>query len=118
MLMQQEVNPYHAKVIYLNFHPLEVVRRGSDAQLQVGKNNLSLVNLRRNISKSWCLIIQFIPNNSDLFGKWNRLKTTIVALSVARVNVSVESDSPHWLIFIDKGQHGIFEQEIHKPQDA
>ena len=28
-----------AKVIYLNFHPLEVVDRGSETQLQVGENN-------------------------------------------------------------------------------
>ena len=32
------LNPLPAKSSYLIFHPLEVVRRGSDAQLQVGEN--------------------------------------------------------------------------------
>ena len=31
-------NPYPAKLIYLSFHPLEVVSRYSDPQLQVGEN--------------------------------------------------------------------------------
>ena len=32
------VNPYPAKLIYLNFQPLEVVSRHCDPQLQVVKN--------------------------------------------------------------------------------
>ena len=32
------INPYPAKVIYLNFHPLEVVSRYRDTQLQVAEN--------------------------------------------------------------------------------
>ena len=31
------LNPYHAKLIYLNFHPLEIVSRYRDPQLQVMK---------------------------------------------------------------------------------
>ena len=32
------INPLPAKLAYLNFHPLEVVSRYRDTQLQVGKN--------------------------------------------------------------------------------
>ena len=32
------INPHPAEVIYLNFHPLGVVGRGSETQLQVGEN--------------------------------------------------------------------------------
>ena len=39
--------------IYLNFHPLEVVSRYRDLQLQVGENYAYLLNLRPNIGKSW-----------------------------------------------------------------
>ena len=42
-------NPYPAKVIYLNFQPLEVVGRG-----QVAENYSYLLNLSTNISKSLC----------------------------------------------------------------
>ena len=33
-----EINPYHAKFIYLNFHPLEDVSRYRGPHLQVGEN--------------------------------------------------------------------------------
>ena len=33
-----EINPYPAKLIYLNFHPLEAVSRYRDPQPQVGEN--------------------------------------------------------------------------------
>ena len=33
------IKPYPAKVIYLNFHQLEVVSRYRDPQLQVGENH-------------------------------------------------------------------------------
>ena len=39
----------------LNFHPLEVVSRYRDSQLQVCKNYASLFNLRPNVCKSWSL---------------------------------------------------------------
>ena len=35
----------HFLLIYLNFHPLEVVTRFLDRQLQVGENSKYLVNL-------------------------------------------------------------------------
>ena len=34
------VNPYPANLIHLNFHPLEVVSRYRDTQLQVAENYL------------------------------------------------------------------------------
>ena len=43
---------YSAKVIYLNFHPREVVTRYRDPQLQVDKTYSYLINLRQNICKS------------------------------------------------------------------
>ena len=58
-------NPYPAKLIYLNFHPLEVVARYRDPQLQVVENELYLFNLSTDIFKSWCLKTHFIPNNGD-----------------------------------------------------
>ena len=36
----------------LNFHPLEIVSRYRDQQLQVGANYTDLFNLRQNIFKS------------------------------------------------------------------
>ena len=55
-----------AKVIYLNFHPLEFVSHYHDPQLQVSENYSYLFNLSTGICKSWCLDTPFIPNNSDL----------------------------------------------------
>ena len=53
----KHINTYPAKVIYLNFHPLEVVSRYRDPQLQVDENYY-LFNLK-SICKSWCLNIHF-----------------------------------------------------------
>ena len=39
-------NSYPAELIYLNFHPLEVVSRYRDPQLQVSENYAYLFNLR------------------------------------------------------------------------
>ena len=39
-----KINPYPAKLIYLNFHPLEAVSRYSDPQLQVAEHYLYLFN--------------------------------------------------------------------------
>ena len=51
VIIRMVINPYPAKLIYLNFHPLEVVGRGSETQLQVGENYAYLFNLRSNICK-------------------------------------------------------------------
>ena len=41
---------YPAKLNNLNFHPLEVVDRGSETQLQMGENYTYLFNLTPNIA--------------------------------------------------------------------
>ena len=64
--------PYTAKLVYLNFHTLEVVSRYRDPQPQAAENYSYLFNLRSNIHKYWCLNSDLIPNNSDLI----RLKKT------------------------------------------
>ena len=46
------VNPLSARLYYLNFHPLEVVSRYRDPQLQVGENYPCLFNPRPNICES------------------------------------------------------------------
>ena len=46
------VNPYPAKVICLNFQPLEVVSRYRDPQPQVVENYSYLFNLGPNIYRS------------------------------------------------------------------
>ena len=38
MIVLVHVNPSNAKSSYFNFHPLEVVSRYRDSQLQVGEN--------------------------------------------------------------------------------
>ena len=53
-----EINSYPAKVIYLNFQPLEVVGRCSETQLQVAEN----YSYSFNLSKTICT---FHSNNSD-----------------------------------------------------
>ena len=42
-------DPHSSELINLNFHPLEVVSRYRDSQLQVTKNGLNLPNLCRNL---------------------------------------------------------------------
>ena len=46
------INPFPAKLIYLNFHPLEVVSRYRDPQLQAAENYSYLFNLSTDICKS------------------------------------------------------------------
>ena len=50
----------------LFFHPLEVVSRYRDPQLQVGENKPYLFNLRPNICKFCRLNTHFVHNNCDL----------------------------------------------------
>ena len=60
------ITPYPAKLIYLNFQPLEVVSRYRDPQLQVVENYTYLFNLRPNMDKSWWVNTHVIRNISDL----------------------------------------------------
>ena len=62
------INPFPAELNNLNFHPLEVVARYRDPQLQVGGNYSCSVNLRPIICKYRCLNTNLIINDSDLIG--------------------------------------------------
>ena len=52
--------------LFLNFHPIEVVSRYRDPQLQVSENYPYLFNSSANILKSWCLNTHFVSNKSAL----------------------------------------------------
>ena len=65
-IIMSEPNSFPAKLSHLNFHPLEVVSRQHDPQLEVVKKYSFSFNLRANICKSCCLNTHFIPNNCDL----------------------------------------------------
>ena len=47
-----DLDPLHAMLSYLYFHPLEVVSHYRDPQLQVGENYPYLFKFRPNICKS------------------------------------------------------------------
>ena len=57
-----------ARLCNLNFHPLEVVSRYRDPQLQVGENYSYLFSLGAHICKTWCFNTHFVPNDIDLMG--------------------------------------------------
>ena len=50
-LILLRINPYLAKVFYLNFQPLEVASRYRDPQLQVAENYSYLFDLYTNICR-------------------------------------------------------------------
>ena len=56
-IQTEKISHYPAKLIYLNFQPLEVVSRYRDPQPQVVENYPYLFNSRLNIYKCWCLNI-------------------------------------------------------------
>ena len=60
-------NPLTAKLINLNFHPLEVVSRWRDPQLQVSENYSDLTNWRSTVFKYCWLVSHFIFN---MFKRW------------------------------------------------
>ena len=70
MTVNYYVNPYPAKLIYLNFLPLEVVSRYRDPQPQVGGNYSYLFNLRSIRCISW----HFTLNISDFIDKKKQIK--------------------------------------------
>ena len=82
-LTLQALNKY--KKYNLNYYPLEVVSRYHDIPLQEGAKLSYLFNLRPNICKPWLLntyvIVILSPDK-------NKLKTTMVAFSGWRVNIS------------------------------
>ena len=72
--------PFPSYLSYLNFHPLKVVSRCRDPQLQVGENYSYFSNLRQNIYSSHWKNIKNIEKNksrdyrvSAIFGQKNSL---------------------------------------------
>ena len=61
------INPLTAKLFNLNFHPLEVVSRWRDPQLQVSENYLDLTKWRSSVFKYCWLMWHFIFN---MFKRW------------------------------------------------
>ena len=61
-------NPLTAKLFNLNFHPLEVVSRWRDPQLQMSENYSDLTKWRSTLFKSCWLMSLFIFH---LFKKWD-----------------------------------------------
>ena len=61
------INPLTAELFNLNFHPLEVVSRWRDPQLQVSENYSHLTNWRSTLFKSCWLMSHFIFN---IFKMW------------------------------------------------
>ena len=47
-------DPSHAELVYLNFHPLEVLSRYREPQLQVGENCSCVFDLR---PKHWQMLM-------------------------------------------------------------
>ena len=60
-------NPLTAKLFNLNFHPLEVVSRWRDPQLQVSENYSDLTEWRSNVCKYCWFMSHFIFN---MFKRW------------------------------------------------
>ena len=67
----------------LNFHPLEVVSRYRNPQLQVNEN------YSQNLKKYWCSNTHFIHNNSDTANKTN--KETVFIYSPYTVHVDMNN---------------------------
>ena len=64
------INHDPAKLIYLNFHSLEIVSRFRDPKLQIVLKSYShLFYFSANICASLCLKTHFIPNIGDLVVK-------------------------------------------------
>ena len=68
MTSGQKVTTQSAKIINLNFHPLEVVCHYRDPHLPVSDTYSDLFNLRQSICESRCSNAHFVPNNDDFFG--------------------------------------------------
>ena len=61
------INPLTAKLFNSNFHPLKVVSRWRDPQLQVSENYSDLTKWRSSLFKSYWLMSHFISN---IFKMW------------------------------------------------
>ena len=67
ILNRQRVNPLTVNLFNLNFHPLEVVSRWRDPQLQVSENYSDLTKWRSTVFKYCWLMAHFIFN---MFKMW------------------------------------------------
>ena len=65
--LHQVLNPLTAKLFNLNFHPLEVVSRWRDSQLQVSENYSDLSKWSSTVLKYCWLMSHFIFN---MFKRW------------------------------------------------
>ena len=94
LIKTQYVSPQSAKANNVNYHPPKyVVSRYRDPQFQMGENCPYLFILRPKICRSWSLNTHFIPNFNEYIGKYNTLKTSIVAHS--GVGLGVLSSYPN-----------------------
>ena len=84
------LNPYPAKLIYLNVQTLEVVFRCSDLQVRVGENCSYLVNVRPTI----CIFCMFKHSFHSQLQWFNllikQIQTTIIVISRQNVNIRVQ----------------------------
>ena len=63
----QRLNPLTAKLFNFNFHPLEIVSRWRDPQLEVSENYSELTKWRSTVFKYCWLMSYFIFN---MFKRW------------------------------------------------
>ena len=61
-------DPLPAKVIYLNFHPLEVGSRYRNPQLPTGWELLIFVKFETKRLQILMFNVHFLPNNADFIG--------------------------------------------------
>ena len=118
---QVHVKLHPAKLIYLNFHKLEVVSRFRDPQLQVGEHYSYLFNLIPNICKS-CLtftaLIIFLISHGDqrVFPIWNHRKC-LSQLFPVHLNTYVMGLGPLWIFHtysagIDFGRQNLTSTDV------
>ena len=74
-----DINPLAAKLFNLNFHPLEVVSRWRDPQLQVSENYSDLTKWRSTLFKFCWLMSHFIFNIFKILKVLIKMKTRIYA---------------------------------------
>ena len=71
---------FPTNVSYFIFNHLRLCLATVTRNLTLSGHYSHLINLKPNISKTWCLNTHFIPNNSDLICWYNELKTSKVML--------------------------------------
>ena len=87
--------PLLAKLSFLHFHPLEVVSRYIDTQLQVGENYSHLLKLGTYICESRWLNTYFTPSNSEL--RLNKMEHVIPSLALCVTSGTMGARKIHTL---------------------